>query len=360
MEALHSFTDQSELLSSSIILTILIIMLAMSIKLYLSRKKVAYVSLTMTLFVIVLRYTLSSFLSSSAEGLLEGSAFLLLNLSFYQLYKRTYKLHYFIFTILLLFLALLSKFDVLYESIFLLFISIVAFVFISPVIGEFKKYRAALLTYFIYHVAIIISLQGSSSLYTTMHVVSQYLPILFYFLLFLVLFNRVMELLQSISMSSITDGLTGLYNRHYFNSRVAGHIERGIPVTVLFSDIDNFKKLNDTQGHAMGDEMLKLVAKIMIEESETIGLAGRYGGEEIVLLVTDPHVDIPPLAERIRSRIQNESIVTTSIGYSTYTPGTTAEQLVKQADAAMYISKTTGKNKVSQYTSEIQIEEGVI
>ncbi|UJF31537.1 GGDEF domain-containing protein [Paenibacillus hexagrammi] len=155
--------------------------------------------------------------------------------------------------------------------------------------------------------------------------------------------------MQAIYNSSITDGLTRLYNRKYFYNRVTQHVQRHLPISVLFSDIDNFKKLNDTQGHQKGDEVLKQVAQILKDEVEEYGIAGRYGGEEMVVMVTDPGIKMDAFAERVRKRIESETIVTASIGYSKYKKGLSAEELIKQADEAMYKAKTTGKNKVVKY-----------
>ncbi|MDF2662445.1 MAG: hypothetical protein K0Q94_5236, partial [Paenibacillus sp.] len=176
-----------------------------------------------------------------------------------------------------------------------------------------------------------------------------YLPLLYYIILFVLLFERIVELMQASYRTAITDGLTGLYNRRYMLSKAAQYMRHGYAVSLLFSDIDNFKKLNDTQGHHAGDEALKAVARIMLEESEDIGLAGRFGGEEMVLLVTDSSVDIAKLSEKVRARIESEAGVTVSIGYSKSRNGVTAEQLIAQADQAMYKAKTTGKNKVVKY-----------
>jgi diguanylate cyclase (GGDEF)-like protein len=152
--------------------------------------------------------------------------------------------------------------------------------------------------------------------------------------------------MQAIYNSSIRDGLTQLYNRKYFYNRVGQHIAARIAISVIFSDIDNFKKLNDTKGHHMGDQVLKQVAGILKEEADQIGICGRYGGEEMVVLVTDTETDPAELAERIRARIEAETIVTVSMGFSRYRKNVTADELIKQADEAMYKAKTSGKNKV--------------
>jgi diguanylate cyclase (GGDEF)-like protein len=170
-----------------------------------------------------------------------------------------------------------------------------------------------------------------------------------YTVLLLSLMDHSLLIMQSSYVSAITDPLTGLFNRRYFTTYITKCIERNIPVHVIFFDIDNFKKLNDTQGHKKGDEILKQVASIIMEEIEGIGIAGRYGGEEMVALVQNVDVDMSELTERIRSRIEQESIVTSSIGYRIFETGLAPEALIKQADEAMYIAKTTGKNKVVRY-----------
>lgn len=138
-------------------------------------------------------------------------------------------------------------------------------------------------------------------------------------------------------------------------SRLQQYLAYGVRVSIIFTDIDNFKKLNDTQGHDKGDEAIKAVSNILREETEEVGICGRLGGEEMVVLVTDPEADVPELAEAIRSRIESEAGVTVSVGVSRYRKGVTAEALVKQADEAMYQAKTAGKNRVVKYTRQKQM-----
>lgn len=167
---------------------------------------------------------------------------------------------------------------------------------------------------------------------------------------FTVLFASLMDhsllIMQSSYVSSITDPLTGLFNRRYFTRYITKCVERNVPVHVIFSDIDNFKKLNDTKGHKVGDDVLIQIANIFMEEVEGLGMAGRYGGEEMVALIQDRDVNMEELTERLRSRIEQESIVTASIGYKLFESGYPPEILIKLADEAMYSAKNTGKNKV--------------
>jgi diguanylate cyclase (GGDEF)-like protein len=223
------------------------------------------------------------------------------------------------------------------------------FYLLPPAIGQQVKYQFALSIYFTNQITHILNAYMFEASLPFLSIVENMLPIVFYFLLFLMLFERVVELIQAIYNSSITDGLTHLFNRKYFSNRVSQYIARNLPISILFSDLDNFKKLNDTKGHQMGDNVLRQVAAIMKEESEDFGIAGRYGGEEIVLMITDPSVNMDAFAERLRQRVEDETLVTVSLGYSKYDRGATVEQLIKQADEAMYRAKTSGKNKVVRY-----------
>jgi len=83
------------------------------------------------------------------------------------------------------------------------------------------------------------------------------------------------------------------------------------------------------------------------------GKVGRYGGEEMIAVLEDPSAKVAKVAEQIRRRVEKESIVTVSVGYSRYRQGISAHELLKQADEAMYVSKKTGKNKVTAYSSKL-------
>ncbi|OAO89116.1 hypothetical protein AXX17_ATUG04350 [Arabidopsis thaliana] len=177
------------------------------------------------------------------------------------------------------------------------------------------------------------------------------LPIGSYILLFMLLFERVVELLQSAYRSSITDGLTNLYNRRFFMTQLDHALKSGHAVGAIFCDIDNFKKLNDTQGHQQADVVLKQVAAILMEETEGVGLAGRYGGEELVAFISHPTTSSQAVAELIRARIAKETIVTVSVGHCQSRQGIFSDQLMKFADQAMYHSKRSGKNRLTDYAT---------
>ncbi|WP_218832061.1 GGDEF domain-containing protein [Paenibacillus campinasensis] len=175
----------------------------------------------------------------------------------------------------------------------------------------------------------------------------------FIILITVIFFERIVDMVYAVSYKSVTDGLTGLYYKSFFVKKVDDAVRSGQPAAVIFCDIDNFKRVNDTQGHYVGDQILKLVARIMKEVCQDIGIAGRYGGEEIVGLITDSNADASVIAERFRSRVQAESgsifPVTVSVGLSSSNEQTeSGESLIRKADEALYIAKSTGKNRVVQ------------
>jgi diguanylate cyclase (GGDEF)-like protein len=243
-------------------------------------------------------------------------------------------------------------FNIWYE-LYLFVLVFLCFFTITPFIGQRGKYQLSLTAYFFIQTTHITNLYITSQPGPLMTIVENFGPIIYFAILFQILFQRIVEMLHAIYNSSITDGLTGLYNRKFFYTRVTQYIEMKMKPSIIFCDIDNFKKLNDTKGHQMGDEVLRQVAAIIREESEEIGLAGRYGGEELVVVLTNSTYNVEDIAEKIRKRIQLESGSTVSIGYSRMKPGLSAEQLIKQADHAMYISKKSGKNRVTGYAPNL-------
>ncbi|CAM4307427.1 GGDEF domain-containing protein [Paenibacillus tarimensis] len=216
---------------------------------------------------------------------------------------------------------------------------------VLPRIRQKTKYALSLAVYFAFIIAASAHAPQDSLVGACIHI----LPALYFLFLFLILFERVVERMRSVYVSSIRDGLTGLFNRQHFLKKTRRYLSRGLPVSVIFCDIDNFKRLNDTQGHHQADLVLKQVAGIIIDETSGCGTAGRYGGEELVAAVARPDVKASDVAEVIRARVEAETPVTVSVGWSTVTDNLTIEETVKQADEAMYISKTTGKNKVTAF-----------
>jgi len=163
----------------------------------------------------------------------------------------------------------------------------------------------------------------------------------------------IVGMLEAASFSAVVDGLTGCYTKNYFTKKTKEAIRAGGAFALIFSDIDNFKRLNDFQGHQVGDEILKLVAKTMKDVVGDYGFVGRFGGEEIVALITDPIVDPGKIAEEFRARVEEASKsvfpVTVSVGYTIYEAGISVDEFIRQADDAMYKAKRRGKNRVVSY-----------
>lgn len=157
------------------------------------------------------------------------------------------------------------------------------------------------------------------------------------------------------------DPLTSLYNRRYLEFQLASStIENkqfNTPFGVLFLDIDNFKDVNDTYGHNIGDQVLKLISNTIKSNLRPNDIAGRWGGEEFVIILRRIDLEkMTVLAERLRMICKNSSYkledgniisVTISIGGSLYEPNETVEELIAKADRLMYESKQAGRDQVT-------------
>ncbi|MDN4106640.1 GGDEF domain-containing protein [Paenibacillus polymyxa] len=171
-------------------------------------------------------------------------------------------------------------------------------------------------------------------------------------MIFATLQDRLKLLLMNSYFASVTDPLTGIFNKKHYHKQLQSQLNMQTnTIYAIFCDIDNFKNLNDSEGHNKGDEILIKVSSIVQEEVSHYGLAARYGGEEIVAYVNleSSYIDIKSLTERIRERVHSETIVTLSIGYAKSEPKVTYDHLVHMADIAMYYSKQNGKNRVTDY-----------
>lgn len=151
---------------------------------------------------------------------------------------------------------------------------------------------------------------------------------------------------------SSKDGLTGLRNRRAFDARLAAEMEAGADMSLLMIDIDQFKSLNDKFGHPAGDEVLRALATVLLEESRGADCVARFGGEEFaILLVGTGQRGACVIAERLRASIEGfawrQRRVTISIGVATKCASVeSADALVKAADAALYRAKKRGRNRV--------------
>ena len=164
---------------------------------------------------------------------------------------------------------------------------------------------------------------------------------------------------------SLIDGLTNLANRRYLNQYLEEKWEECIihhqPLSFILLDLDHFKKLNDSYGHLNGDQCLVEVANILSETVEFHGLAARFGGEEMCLILPERSIEFAELlAEEIRKKIMGLGIphmhsdfgvVTASLGVSTIMPNrnSVSNELIEQADQALYEAKRAGKNRVNAY-----------
>ena len=159
---------------------------------------------------------------------------------------------------------------------------------------------------------------------------------------------------------STIDALTGINNRRNFDERLGVEMARArrhcIPCSLVMIDLDRFKVANDRHGHQAGDEILRHVAAILTEEKRAGDLVARYGGEELVAILT--HTDAANArrwAERVRARIEAEPTLvqgraipmTASFGVAAASPlGTTPAELIEAADRALYAAKNQGRNTI--------------
>ncbi len=167
------------------------------------------------------------------------------------------------------------------------------------------------------------------------------------------------QLYAQMETMATTDGLTGLLNHRTFQGRfdeaLASARRYGRKVSLLLTDIDHFKSVNDTYGHPMGDAVLKGVAKILKEQARDTDVVARYGGEEFVVVMPETDAKNAHLiAERIRERIMKEVFqtdqgplkVTLSIGVATFPDvGAEKQQLIDLADQCLYFAKRHGRNQ---------------
>lgn len=164
---------------------------------------------------------------------------------------------------------------------------------------------------------------------------------------------------------SIQDPLTGLYNRRYFSTRLKEELVKSertkLPTSLIAYDLDHFKRINDTYGHDAGDLILKEIGKVSIHELRSNEVIGRMGGEEFSVLL--PECDLKN-AENICKRLQEAIrkikipigpekylLITASFGVADSTSSTSEEELLKNADLALYEAKHSGRNCIKTHKS---------
>jgi diguanylate cyclase (GGDEF)-like protein len=163
---------------------------------------------------------------------------------------------------------------------------------------------------------------------------------------------------ERVKQLAYLDGLTGIFNRRYFELRFTEEIERarrfGAGMAVIMVDIDQFKRLNDEFGHLLGDEVLRQVSSIFHQQLRKIDVVCRFGGEEFAILLSQTNSQhAQGVAEKLRRLVETWQFpgvprpVTISAGIATFPEqGMTRDELVKAADAGLYAAKQAGRNRV--------------
>ena len=177
-----------------------------------------------------------------------------------------------------------------------------------------------------------------------------------------ILFERTQTAQEYFEEMSIRDGLTKLYNHQHFYSCLEKEFSRAsrydTPLSLVFFDIDNFKRINDNYGHTHGDMVLGTIGKLTNSVARQSDVPARYGGEEFAIVLPNTNSEgALGMATRLGSIIREHKFecldgeqVTISSGTSTFTDNSvqSCDQLVQRADKAMYKAKSQGKNRVSQ------------
>jgi diguanylate cyclase (GGDEF)-like protein len=160
---------------------------------------------------------------------------------------------------------------------------------------------------------------------------------------------------QKMQRMAVHDGLTGLWNHTFMEQMIGDAINRSkrsrTPLSVLMIDVDYFKQVNDTYGHNTGDQVLKELISVLKTHKRSTDYLGRWGGDELVMLLTDTNLaGAANLAEKLRRLVEEHAFprckqLTISLGASEYQEGDSPLAIVERADAAMYQAKRGGRNR---------------
>ena len=169
---------------------------------------------------------------------------------------------------------------------------------------------------------------------------------------------REQVLKQAVIRLSQEDSLTSLNNRRRIKELLENEIQRATRYNTVFSvilaDIDHFKAVNDQLGHQVGDEVLTKIAEIIRSSVRATDLAGRWGGEEFVIISPGTNIDGGfSLAEKIRIRLESTGLgeigkKTASFGVTVFAAGDGIEEIITRADAGLYAAKEGGRNRVEK------------
>lgn len=169
--------------------------------------------------------------------------------------------------------------------------------------------------------------------------------------------------LEQVRKEAMTDGLTGLSNRKAFDASIARVTEEaqstGSTFTLLMVDIDHFKTFNDNYGHQIGDQVLRLVARTLVEGVKGRDISARYGGEEFAIILPDTTLSAGvAVGNSLRKAVATKDVInrssgeklgriTMSVGVAEFVSGERVEDLIERADAALYTAKHNGRNQVA-------------
>jgi diguanylate cyclase len=174
--------------------------------------------------------------------------------------------------------------------------------------------------------------------------------------------NQLQENLETVRTESLTDPLTGVANRKFFDETLSRAISdanaHGEPFSLLMVDIDHFKTFNDNYGHQTGDQVLRLVASSLKQNVKGQDIAARYGGEEFAVVLPNTqlrsaltvadHIRRAAMSKELMKRSTGQHLgrITVSVGVATVHKGDTAQTLIERADACLYSAKRNGRNRV--------------
>src|SRR5262249_35756227 len=173
---------------------------------------------------------------------------------------------------------------------------------------------------------------------------------------------------QKLQQQSITDGLTGIKTRRFFWEALSAEWKRasrsGRPFSVVLIDLDKFKEVNDSMGHFEGDLVLARVGRLLEQKSRQSNVVARYGGDEFIVLMPETGADqAEVLAERLRQWLASDPMlsehhITGSFGVASFPMhGFSIEDIIRVADAGMYVSKRSGGNLVSTAQEFVEGED---
>jgi diguanylate cyclase len=185
--------------------------------------------------------------------------------------------------------------------------------------------------------------------------------------------NELKRDMERIRREAITDGLTGLANRKSFDEQIGRLVresdKNGLIFSLIMIDIDHFKTFNDTYGHQVGDQVLRLVAMTLVNEVKGQDMAARYGGEEFAIILPGTNINAArAVGENLRKAVEKKEVInrttgehlgqiTVSLGVAQFYGDEDADELIRRADVALYASKNKGRNQVSIAPTPHEMEQ---